>query len=145
MVNLVLVGRAVAWVLLGSDTVVVAASMIRDVDDLQSFGVPIMELLCHVLMVNLVHNYVKLVDLCEDAHLELAAPDAVLRYQSDVAVDWNVILDEVLVLLLVLLQEFDNFLTKSDVVELIAVQLICNCTEETVAISTCRFEPQVLL
>ena len=64
-----------------------------------------------------------------------------MRNQLDVAIDRDVILYVVLVLFLVFLKEPDHFLSQPDMVILIAVQLIGNCTEKAIAVSACRFEP----
>ena len=69
MIDLVIDRRIPTWISHGANASVVAASMVRQVQDFETFGVPGVKLLSHVLVVDLVDNDIKLVYLGEDTHL----------------------------------------------------------------------------
>ena len=84
----------VAWIFLRADTIVVTASVVSKMQSFEALGLPIVKLLRHVLVVDLVHNDIELMDFCEDAHFQLATPSAIFRDDSDVIVDIHVVFDE---------------------------------------------------
>ena len=63
MLDGVLKGWAPAWVFARAHAVVVAASVVGEVDSFQALRFPIMKLLCHIFIVDLVQDDIEFVDL----------------------------------------------------------------------------------
>ena len=68
--------------------------------NLQALRVPRMELLSHILAIDLMDDYIELVDIGKDTHLKLSAPGATQAHQSNISGDRDVILHEKLVVFL---------------------------------------------
>ena len=51
--------------------------MVAQVHNLETFSLPIVKLLRHVVVVDLVENDVEFVDLSQDRHFELPAPGSI--------------------------------------------------------------------
>ena len=138
----VFVGCAVARVLSRAYTIVVAATVVAQMHNLETFSLPIVELLCHVIVVNLVQNDVEFVDLGQDRHFELTAPGSIPRHQPDVLLDVYIILHVELILFFVGSEMIADLPAQLDVLILISEQLIRDCAEKAISIAFVLFEPE---
>ena len=119
-----------------------APTVVAQVHNLETFSLPIVELLRHVIVVDLVKNDVEFVDLSQDRHFELTAPGSIPRHQPDVLVDAHVILHVKLILIFVGPQVIADLPTQLDVLILVAEQLIRDRTEKAISIAFVLFEPE---
>ena len=137
--------RTSAWITLVAHAIVVASTMVCDMDCSEILCVPRVKLLHHVFELYLMHNYIEVVDFCQDAHLKLATPGTILGHQLNVPVNMHIVFDIKLVVLLVGLQDLYHGLSELDMLELFAVELVSHRTEETVAVIACLLDSEAFL
>ena len=119
-----------------------ATTVVAQVHNLETFSLPIVELLRHVVVVDLVENDVEFVDLSQDRHFELPAPGSIPRHQPDVLVNAHIILHVELVLFLVGPQVIADLPAQLDVLILVAEQLIRDRAEKAISIAFVLFKPE---
>ena len=137
--------RSCSLVDLRADAIVVTTTMIGQVDRLKTYSVPIVELLCHVIVINLMQDHIKLVQLGKDAHLELPSPCSILPNRVNVIINLHISIHIELVLFFVGTEVLNHVLTELAMIELLAKQLISHGPEEAVTIGTDFLQPQSLL
>ena len=103
--------------------------MVGEVDRFEAWAVPRVEFLNHVLLFDLVDDDVKHVELCKDAHLELATPLTRLSHCVDVFVNVFVFFDEPFVLLLVDFEVVTDLLSEELMLLLFAEDLVTHSSE----------------
>ena len=91
--------RAAAWILIRAHAGIVSTTMVCKVKNFQALRVPRMELLSHVLTIDLMDYYVEFVVVSKNTHLKLPAPGSTLAHQPDISCYRYVILHEKLVVL----------------------------------------------
>ena len=145
VLDVVVCGWTPSFVRLRAYAVVVPASVVGQVHSLKVFGVPRVELLRHILVVNLVKNDVEFVEFGQDTHLKLASPDALPADMLDIVVNVHVSIDVEPVLVFVLGQVICHLPSEVFVFPLAAVDLVSHSPEEAIAIRFDLLEPETLL
>ena len=110
--------------------------------NLETFSLPIVELLRHVIVVDLMENDVEFVHLGQDRHFELPAPGSIPRHQPDVLVNAHIILHVELVLFLVGPQVIADLPAQLDMLILIAEQLVSNRAEKAISVAFVLLKPE---
>ena len=136
------VGWAVARVLSRAHAIVVATTVVAQVHNLETFSLPIVKLLRHVVVVDLVQNDVEFVDLSQNRHFELTAPGSIPRHQPNVLVNIHIILHIELILFFVGPEVITDLPAQLDVLILVAEQLVRDRAEKAISITFVFFEPE---